>query len=295
MSSLSPNLRGIVFMLVATFTFVTNDTFLKLATEGLPPFEVLFLRGVFASLWGVPLVLMTGNARNIGFIVNPWVLLRNVLELFAVLCFIVALANMPIADISSINLTSPMLIVLGAAAIYGERVGLGRGVLVMGGFIGGLLVAQPSAAGVSPYALLGFGCAILAAGRDLVGRRVPKEIPAVVVAYSILLCVAVGAGIATLIFEDWVAPAPRHLLLLAGSGLFLTMGHFFLFLSYRLGATGVVAPFAYAIAIWAVASQAIVFGSLPNALALSGIGLILACGVGIALLDERKRRLLITA
>ena len=47
-------------------------------------------------------------------------------------------------------------------------------------------------------------------------------------------------------------PDAQHLLLLAGSGLLLSLGHFFIFLSYRTGATAAVAPFYYIFAIWAV-------------------------------------------
>ena len=44
-------------MVLSTGSYVINDTMMKLATEGLPPYEVLFLRGLAASLWGIPLLL----------------------------------------------------------------------------------------------------------------------------------------------------------------------------------------------------------------------------------------------
>ena len=98
-----------------------------------------------------------------------------------------------------------------------------------------------------------------------------------------------------LIFEDWQAVELEQVGLLMGSGLFLCGGQFFLFSSYRAAQTGVVAPFIYLFAVWAVISGAVVFGVLPNALALCGIALILVAGVTIAIFDERHRRLLITA
>jgi len=51
-----------------------------------------------------------------------------------------------------------------------------------------------------------------------------------------------------------------------------------------------VAPFYYMFAIWAVCSGVLVFGTLPNALALVGIGLIVASGVAVVLLDARGRQ-----
>ena len=52
--------RGPLFMLVATGAYVINDTMMKMATVGLPPYEVLFLRGVAAFLWGIPMLLLLG-------------------------------------------------------------------------------------------------------------------------------------------------------------------------------------------------------------------------------------------
>ena len=42
-------IRGPLFMIVSTGSYVVNDTMMKLATVGLPPYEVLLLRGVAAT------------------------------------------------------------------------------------------------------------------------------------------------------------------------------------------------------------------------------------------------------
>ena len=285
------NLRGIALMIAATAVFTINDTFLKLATAGLPPFEVLFLRGVAASLWAVPMVILTGNARAIMQVADKWVVARNAMELAAVLCFIVALKNMPIADITALGQIAPMLLLLGVGLIYHERLGAVRMGLIGLGFLGALLVAQPGGAGVSPFAILGFVLAAGTALRDIIGRKVAAHIPGPVVALSAILVVMVGALAAHLLFEQWVAPPLENLLYLLASGLFLTIGHLCIFLAYRLGATGAVAPFYYMFTIWAVISGLVVFGTFPNALAVGGMVLILLSGVAIVLLDQRRRRL----
>ena len=294
-TSPSSNLRGIAFMVIATGVFSTNDALMKLATTGLPPYEVLFIRGVMASILMLPLVLLTGNGGHLHHVVDRWVLIRNSFELLAVLCFIVALANMPIADLSALGQISPMLLLLGVALIYREKIGAARLALITVGFVGALLVAQPGASGFSPYAILGVVSAMCVAARDIAGRKVGSNIPAPIVAYATLLLVMVGAGITTLVFEDWVMPSARHLLLLAGSGLFLSLGHLFIFLSYRNAATSAVAPFYYLFSVWAVLSGLFVFGTFPNALALCGIGLIVASGIAVVFLDRRRRRLEVLA
>jgi drug/metabolite transporter (DMT)-like permease len=291
MSSPTANLRGIAFMVLSTGFFSLNDALMKLAMDGLPPFEVLFLRGLMASLWALPVVLLTGNGRHLPHTANRWIVLRNLCELGAVLCFIVALAHMPIADITALGQIAPMLLLIGVALIYRDKIGVPRMVLIAIGFIGALLVAQPTATGISPFAVLGFLTALGTAVRDIVGRKVSHAIPVMIVAFNALLVVMVGAGTATLVFEHPVLPSLRHLLLLAGSGLLLSLGHFFIFLSYRTGATAAVAPFYYMFAIWAVGTGFFIFGTLPNTLALTGIALILISGVAIVLLDQRRKRL----
>ncbi|WP_292240965.1 hypothetical protein [Mesorhizobium sp.] len=44
-------IRGPLFMVLSTGSYVVNDTMMKLATVGLPPYEVLLLRGTAATLW----------------------------------------------------------------------------------------------------------------------------------------------------------------------------------------------------------------------------------------------------
>jgi len=116
-----------------------------------------------------------------------------------------------------------------------------------------------------------------------------------IVAISAVVVVLIGAGAAHLASERWVMPEARHLLLLAGAGLFLIFGHFFIFMAYRVGPTSAVAPFYYCFTVWAVISGLLVFGQFPNTLAVCGILLVVASGLTIVSLDQRKRRLTVVA
>ncbi|WP_352859835.1 DMT family transporter [Mesorhizobium sp. M1163] len=288
-------IRGPLFMVVSTGSYIVNDTMMKLATAGLPPYEVLFLRGAAATLWGIPLLFMLGYGKQIPLILDAKVLRRNLLELGAILCYVVALANMQIADSTALGQITPLLMLVGSSILFGERIGGVRLALIGLGFIGGVMVAQPTMQGISVYALLALGNAALSAARDLAGRKVAAEVPGMVVAISAVVVVLAGAGVAHLLSEQWVVPETHHLLLMAGAGLFLIFGHFFIFMAYRVGPTSVVAPFYYCFTVWAVISGLVVFRQLPNALAICGILLVVASGLTIVSLDERKRRLTVVA
>ena len=284
-------LRGPAFMVAATGAFVINDTMMKLATEGIPPLQVLFLRGVAATLWCFPLVLILGYGKDLPKIFDRWVLLRNFCELLAVMMYIIALANMPIADVAALGQVTPLLFLIGMSALLRERIGGVRMALIGLGFVGALMVAQPSGEGISPYALLGLGNAIFCAARDIAGRKVGDEVPGWILAMCAILMVMVGAGAASALTEQWVMPDLRETLLLLGAGFFLMFGHFCIFTSYRVGDAGAVAPFYYMFSVWALISGALVFGQFPNVLAIIGITFILVGGITIVLLDGRKRRL----
>ncbi|WP_352974610.1 DMT family transporter [Mesorhizobium sp. M1142] len=288
-------IRGPLFMVVSTGSYIVNDTMMKLATAGLPPYEVLFLRGAAATLWGIPLLFMLGYGKQIRLILDAKVLRRNMLELGAILCYVVALANMQIADSTALGQITPLLMLVGSSMLFGERIGGLRLALIGLGFIGAVMVAQPTMQGISVYALLALGNAALSAARDLAGRKVAADVPGMVVAISAVIVVLAGAGIAHLVSEQWVVPEIRHLLLMGGAGLFLIFGHFFIFMAYRVGPTSVVAPFYYCFTVWAVISGVVVFRQLPNALAICGILLVVASGLTIVSLDERKRRLTVVA
>ncbi|MER9433200.1 DMT family transporter [Mesorhizobium sp. M0408] len=282
-------------MVVSTGSYIVNDTMMKLATAGLPPYEVLFLRGAAATLWGIPLLFMLGYGKQIPLILDAKVLRRNLLELGAILCYVVALANMQIADSTALGQITPLLMLVGSSMLFGERIGGVRLALIGLGFIGAVMVAQPTMQGISVYALLALGNAALSAARDLAGRKVAADVPGMVVAMSAVIVVLAGAGVAHLVSEQWVVPEIRHLLLMGGAGLFLIFGHFFIFMAYRVGPTSVVAPFYYCFTVWAVISGLVVFRQLPNALAICGILLVVASGLTIVSLDERKRRLTVVA
>ena len=277
-------------MLAGTASFVVCDTFMKLVTSDLPPFEVLFLRGVAASLACGLLLIPLGDWRAISSAVHLRPLLRAGAETMSVLCYIVALSRLPIADVIAIMQTAPLFLILALAVLLGESVGKARVLLVILGFAGGVLVAQPGAAGISSAALLGFASAALIAARDLIGRGVPARIPVMVVTFATNFIVMAVAGAMSVVFESWRAPTGRHLAFLGFAGLFVTLGHVGLLLAYRLGRTAAIAPFFYSFALWGVLSGVFVFGAPPNALALAGIALIAGSGVAIVLIDRRRGR-----
>jgi len=288
--ALSQNLRGIAAILVATGSFVANDTCMKLALEDAPPFQVLVMRGIAAIVWCLPVIYGLGLIRELPKAFHPWVLLRSLSELLAILCFITALAKMPIADLTAIAQISPLVVLLGMWVFFGEKVGGLRLFLVGLGITGALLVAQPGGVASSPFAIFGFLTAVGAAFRDILSRKVPARTPALAVTFSTLFIVMMGALVMSLFFEQMVPPTFRHGWLMFIAGFFLMCGHSFIYMAYRMSPARVVAPFNYAFMIWAALSGILVFGQFPDVLAIAGMALIMAAGLAVVFLEGRGRQ-----
>lgn len=281
------NLRGIIYMLVGAGSFVLNDSMMKLVMAHAPPYQTLFLRGIFATLWAIPFLTALGHWKDLPKAMNRFVFARGLLEVMAIMTFILALANAPLGHVTAIFQTLPMLILVGMAVFHRERIDGLRWALVVAGFVGALLVAQPGFGSTSPFALLAFATAFFAALRDLIGRRIPATTPVLVSTFVTNFLVMTAAAAAGLTFETWVMPTAGNYLMLAGTGLLVTIGHMFTFLAFKHAQAQAVAPFYYSFMVWAVALGFVVFGDVPNTLAIFGMLLILLSGLAVIYLERR--------
>jgi drug/metabolite transporter (DMT)-like permease len=285
----SSNLRGMICMALSAVTFVSCDSFLKLMLiENVPPLQTLVLRGISATFWGFTLVFVTGNAHKLMLAFNRWVLVRSLCEVVAVSAFIIALARVPLADVTAIYQIAPLLVLASAAFLWGEHVGMLRCVLIVMGLGGALLVAQPGGEGASPYALLAFVTAFGSAARDVFSRKVPDTVPGPVNTLAIVIIVMSAAFVLSKMLETWKPVTPDVMLYGLASGFFVMLGHLFVFLAFRYATARAVAPFYYAFTVVAVLFGIVFFGEYPNLLAVAGIGLIVACGLGVLALENRK-------
>ena len=128
-----------------------------------------------------------------------------------------------------------------------------------------------------------------AALRDIISRKVSHDIPALVVTFNTLLTVMLFALAGSLVFEEMVVPAPWQLGLMLMAGFFLMCGHFFVFLAFRFANARLVAPFTYSFTLWAVLFGFVIFGDIPNSLAVAGMALVMVTGLAVLVFEGRER------
>jgi drug/metabolite transporter (DMT)-like permease len=286
--NLSPNLRGNVFMVIATACFALNDAITKFVSSEINFGQVMLIRSVFAMMLIASFALRNGAMRPLRTILRVPIALRVVCEVSGAVAFLAAITHLPLANTYSIFQALPLVVTLGAVLTFGEHVGWRRWLAIAAGFIGVLIIVRPGFAGFNQYSLLALCSVILCAVRDLATKRIPNEIPALFI--TLLTTISVGAGGALLLgpLGGWSTMSGRTLALLVVAGTLVPIGYNCIIIALRVGDISAVAPFRYTALIWAGVIGYLVFGEVPDAMMVTGASVIVGSGL-YALYRERIR------
>lgn len=277
--ALSPNMRGAMFMAFSQAAFTTNDTLVKLVAQHLGVGQIMFVRGMFATLLMGILVWRLRQWPSLASLKHPAVLARIIGELGGTTFFLIALANLPIANVSAVFQALPLVITVAAALFFGEYVGPRRWTAILIGFIGVLIIVRPGLEGFNSYSLYVLACVVCCAFRDLATRRIPAEIPTGFVSLLTAGSVAGFGLIITPVTGGWTPLTSELLMLLGGAAIFVLAGYQAIIQSMRVGELSFVAPFRYVSLIWAIAAGYLVFGSVPDGMMLLGSAIVIASGI----------------
>lgn len=284
---MSPNLLGALLMMASMACFTLNDTFVKATAGDLPLFQLLFLRGLLATLLIFVMAQSRKAFRN-HVAARDWALiaLRSVSEVAAAYFFISALMNMPLANITAILQVLPLTVTLGSMLLFGDPVGWRRMSAIAVGFGGMLLIVRPGPEGFtlwSSYALISVVCVTC---RDLSTRRLSPSVPSMLVTFAASASVLVFAGVASL-WQEWVPVSGQNASFLALSAVCIVGGYFLSVQVMRVGDVSFVAPFRYTGLIWALLLGWAVFDHWPGPVPMLGAAIIVGTGL-FTLYRERQ-------
>lgn len=287
MTALSDNARGALLMMAAMAAFTVNDTFLKAVFDELPLFQAIFLRGIGTTAFLFLLARAMGVFR-LDFARRDWgfIGLRTVAEAAAAYFFLTALVHMPLANVTAILQSLPLVITLAGALFLGESVGWRRLTAILVGFCGVLLIVRPGAEGFTIQSVYVLASVVCVAVRDLSARALSRGVPSLMVA----LAASVGVtlfGAAGSLGGAWNPVSTTAAWQLAGATLFVILGYTCSVMVMRTGEIGFVAPFRYTGMLWALLLGLAVFGQWPDTLTLVGAAIVVATGI-FTLLRERR-------
>ncbi|KUF10229.1 hypothetical protein AVJ23_14155 [Pseudoponticoccus marisrubri] len=269
-------------MIGAMAAFAVEDALIKGASDTLPVGQILMVFGGGGAIVFAALARLSGQALYSPDVLSRPMRVRALFEVAGRLFYALAIVLTPLSAATVILQATPLVVVAGAALVFGERVGWRRWGAILVGLAGVIVILQPGTESFSPLSILALIGMIGFAGRDLASRAAPVSLGTHVLGTYGFLAVLV-AGVIVALWESAafqrpgpVAAACLGLAVLAGVAAYGS-----LMKAMRTGAVAAVTPFRYTRLLFGTALGIAIFGEeLTLAMAL-GSGMIVLSGLFI--------------
>ena len=276
---MSENFRGALIMMVCMSAFVLNDAFVRLAGDSLPLAQILFIRGLITTIVLLTFAIYGGVFSSKVSKKDKWrIFFRSIAEALTSYFFLTAVMNMPFANVTAILQILPMTVTLAAAFVFKEKVGIIRITLILAGFLGVVLIINPSTDGFNLYAIYALIAVFLITTRDLITRKISSSVPT--------LLPTVSASIGVLIFSVFLLINTPFQPLNTQNSLFILLAAFFIIFGYytavlvmRSGEISFISPFRYSAILFALILGLIFFDEKPDKTAFFGIVIVMVAGI----------------
>ena len=275
----SDNLRGSLWMVAAMAGFAVEDMFLKSVTAHIPLGQALLIFGLTGAAFFAVLTKRAGETLLHPALLSRPLLIRSSFEVTGRLFYSLAIALTPLSTASAILQATPLVVVAGAALLFGETVGWRRWTAITVGFAGVLLILRPGVEGFTLLSLVTVAGMLGFAGRDLATRAAPPALSNRQLGLIGMAMLALAGAVILAITGGARVPDPTALALLAAMTTFGIFAYNALTIAMRAGEVSVVTPFRYTRLVFAMGLGIVVFQERPDALTLAGSALIVASGL----------------
>lgn len=278
-------LRGIAFMLIAMFTFASQDAITKSLAQDLAVAQIVMVRfWMFAAFATVLIARRSGGIPQAARARRPWLqILRATIFVVEVGLFAWVVGRLPLSTAQAIFAACPLLVTALSPVLLGERVGWRRWLAVAAGFAGVLVIIRPGEGFLDPVSILALIGTLLFALYSILTRLLAQE-DRFETSYGYVAWV--GCLLATLVGPFlWQPPSPSQvtgLLVLGCTGI---LGHMLLMKAYELTRASVLQPFSYTQLVWGIVIGMLAFGEYPDVLMLTGAAIVV--GAGLVAMRER--------
>jgi len=272
--------NGVCIMILGAGVLSMNDAATKYLAETYPMGQVLGLRQSVALLVILAYVWWSGSWEKLRINHRSGQAWRAAVHCGSAVLIIWALTLLPIATVTAIVFSSPLVVLIFSMRFLGEGVSWQRWIAVIIGFTGVLVIVRPGGVSFEWALLVAVSAAIVSGFRDLLTRRLSRTDT------SISMLFWASALLITLSFLT--IPFGWHPLTLSGSFWFIINGllnagaHFLMIEALRLGDAALVSPFRYSAILWAILTGFIVWNQLPDTFTVVGAAMLIISGILIS-------------
>lgn len=287
-ANLSANVRGALWMVGSAFLFTVMTTLVKLLGDDYSPALQTFYRNAAALICLLPIIvrdpLASFRTSRLGIL-----LFRAFVGTFATILAFYAYQEMPLAEANALSFTRTLWIVPLAALVLHEPIGPWRLSATFVGFLGVLLILQPTivdAGGWPPLAALASAAlfATTITGMKIMSRD--KNSILVLTTWSAVFGLVLAAPLAVL---EWRWPTLPDLGLLTVMGVSGLLNQIFYIKGMTLGDAVAMAPLDYTRLVFALIIGFLLFQDIPNPLAMAGAGVVIASTLFITIREARLK------
>ena len=272
--------KGALCMVVGTFLLTTHDAISKWMTASFTVGEVMVYRSLVPALLLLAILWASGGMRAIIPRAPAGNLTRAVLAATTSYLIVAAYAAIPLADALAIVFASPIFVAALSVPLLGERVGWRRWCAVLAGFVGVLIMVEPTGELIRVGALFALAAAIVSALRDVVTRRLGSgDTPTNIMLYTTLMTGL--AGVASLPFGVSGVPTLEQFAIMSCAGLLATSAHWLMVKALQLAEATLVVPLRYLAIVYGAVYGFLVFNEVPGSAQIFGALVVVVSGVVI--------------
>lgn len=286
-SAIEARRAGILWMVATTALFVSQDAVTRILVQSYPVAEVAWAR--FAVHMLLAAALVGWRSPRLMVSARPGLqLVRSVLLLSITILSSTALAILPFVDVVAILNATPVLITLLSIPMLGEKVGWRRGLAVLVGFAGAMLIVGPASGAFSWAVLLPLTATVSNAFYQIVTRLLKTSDPTMTTFFYTSIAGTVLCS-AALPFV-WVTPDLGSAALMVLLGTLGAASHFCMIRAYTAAPAATVAPFGYTTLVWATLFSVLLFAELPSTTTIAGAVVIVGSGVYILYREQARAK-----
>lgn len=284
---LPDNLKGISFLMLASFVFSIMALLIKLLGQNLHITQILLVRQIGMIIMVAPAILRN-FPRSLRSERPGLQMIRLLCALVAMLCGFTALIHMPLADATAIFFAKSFFVTILAVFFLSETVGVYRWSAVLVGFIGVMIMLQPGTDNFSIYGLASLagaaGAAAVMITLSLLSRSDSTD--------TILIYGSVGVGLVMILpgLYYWQQPTLVEWLLLASVGVVSYFGQKLNILAYKHGEASLLASLDYVRLLWATLFGYLIFDQFPDGSVWLGVSIVIAAAIFMIYRETQRKR-----
>lgn len=292
----SPHFRGAFWKITSFLCFAAINGIVRYLSQTaeaigqipLPSYEVAFFQNLFGLVFLIPWILQNGP-ESLKTRFPALQICRIGLSAVGVVLWYTALAYMPLAQAVTLMLLGPLITAVGARFFLHEHIGKERGMAIVIGVFGGLIVSHtPMTTGALGFiSLLPVLAATCFSGATLMIRRLAKEDSPQLITTYLLVFMAPALLIPTLLWgylpEPWQWP---WLLMMGG---FAASAHFCLNKAYATAEISYLIPYGFTKWFASALIGVIAFAEIPSSWTCLGTFILMGAIISLSYVEARRK------